>query len=163
MVAILAWSPTRQTVQAIARPGAIPTRGWATAGQFFTGDVNGDGKTDIIQVWNNGGYTGMVAYTSNGTGYSPTWSNTNSRGWARSVSTSPETSTATARPTLFRSGAMAAILAWSPIRRTVQAIPRTWSTASTGFGYMGQYFTGDVNGDGKTDIAQLYNSNNSGY
>ena len=82
--------------------------GVGSAGQFFTGDVNGDGKTDIIQVWNNGGYTGMVAYTSNGTGYSPTWSNTN-----------------------------------------------------TGAGSAGQFFTGDVNGDGKTDIIQVWN--NGGY
>jgi hypothetical protein len=40
---------------------------------WLTGDVNGDGKTDIIQPWSNGGGLGMVAYTSDGTGYSRTW------------------------------------------------------------------------------------------
>ena len=31
----------------------------------------------------------------------------------------------------------------------------TWSNANTGVGSIGQYFTGDVNGDGKTDIIQV--------
>ena len=57
MAAILAWSPIRQTVQAIAQPGAHTNTGVGSAGQFFTGDVNGDGKTDISSgVGNNGGY-----------------------------------------------------------------------------------------------------------
>jgi len=89
---------------------------------WLTGDVNGDGRTDLIQPFDNGGRLGLLVYTSNGSGYAAT----------------------------FGSGDMgqgSGALAW---------------------------LTGDVNGDGRTDLIQpfnnggrlgllVYTSNGSGY
>jgi hypothetical protein len=37
---------------------------------WLTGDVDGDGRTDIIQPFNNNGTLGMLVYRSTGSGYS---------------------------------------------------------------------------------------------
>lgn len=36
---------------------------------FIPCDYDGDGKTDIIQFWNNGGFLGVIVYKSTGTSY----------------------------------------------------------------------------------------------
>jgi len=37
---------------------------------WLIGDVNGDGKAEVVQMWNNGGRLGMIVYGSDGgTGY----------------------------------------------------------------------------------------------
>jgi len=73
-------------------------------GQFFTGDVNGDGRTDIYHLWNNGGRLAVDVYQSTGSGYAHPANNDNVGGFA------------------------------------------------------GQFFTGDYNGDGKTDIYQAWDN-----
>ena len=42
-----------------------------------TGDVNNDGRTDIIQLWNNNGRLGIIVYRSNGSGYYYSWGTSN--------------------------------------------------------------------------------------
>ena len=41
---------------------------------FLTADVDGDGKTEILQPWNNNGRLAMLVYKWNGTGLSSVWS-----------------------------------------------------------------------------------------
>lgn len=43
-------------------------------------DYNGDGKTDIIQCWNNNGNLGVIVYQSTGSGYYTAWSGTMPQG-----------------------------------------------------------------------------------
>lgn len=47
---------------------------------FFAADWNGDGKTDIIQTWNNGGYLGIIVFQSTGSNYFVAHSGTSPQG-----------------------------------------------------------------------------------
>lgn len=40
---------------------------------FWNADVNGDGKTDIIQLWSNKGRLGIITYLSDGAAYHCAW------------------------------------------------------------------------------------------
>jgi hypothetical protein len=59
-----------------AWPGGI---GWRVA------DINGDGKSDLVQLWDNAGYLGVTIYQSTGAGYVQNWSNTNMGGGSSAV------------------------------------------------------------------------------
>jgi hypothetical protein len=43
--------------------------GGSGAMEFLTGDIDGDGKTDIFQLWNNSGTLAVEVYRSTGTGF----------------------------------------------------------------------------------------------
>lgn len=40
---------------------------------WLTGDINGDGETDIIQPWKNSTKLGLITYLSDGNGYYCNW------------------------------------------------------------------------------------------
>ncbi len=47
-------------------------------GSLLAMDVNGDGKADLVQTWNNNGYLYLLTYLSTGTGFTAqSWINTN--------------------------------------------------------------------------------------
>src|SRR5690349_4088927 len=73
---------------------------------WLIGDVDGDGKAEIVQPWINGGALGMIVYGWSGTSLSTQWS-TGNMGQG--------------------SGAI-------------------------------RWLIGDVNGDGKTEVVQLWNN-----
>ncbi len=77
---------------------------------WLTGDVNGDGKTEIIQPWDNNGILGMIVY-----------------GWDDAS----------------------------------QSYTKKFGSANMGQGSGAfKWLTGDVNGDGKTEIIQPWDNNN---
>ncbi|HEY2515697.1 MAG TPA: VCBS repeat-containing protein, partial [Polyangiaceae bacterium] len=47
--------------------------GWMASTQWFGGDFNGDGLSDLAAVWDNGGNTTVAVYASNGQAF-PGWS-----------------------------------------------------------------------------------------
>jgi hypothetical protein len=49
---------------------------------FFPADYDGDGKTDIVQCWNNNGAIAVSVFRSSGTSYSNTWNGTMPQGAA---------------------------------------------------------------------------------
>lgn len=50
-----------------------------TSDQMHNMDINGDGKEDVVQVWNNGGYLNFITYFSQGDGtYKPFMTGTSS-------------------------------------------------------------------------------------
>ncbi|WP_224364593.1 M57 family metalloprotease [Hyalangium versicolor] len=45
----------------------------AGAVEWLTGNLDLDGRTDVLQIWNNNGTIGVIGYRSNGTGYENAW------------------------------------------------------------------------------------------
>lgn len=58
---------------------ALSGAGISTIG-YLSGDFNGDGKTDIIQTWNNGGNLGIILFQSTGSNYFVAHSGTSPQG-----------------------------------------------------------------------------------
>jgi RHS repeat-associated protein len=135
--------------------GSMPHSGKVS---FFPGDVNGDGKTDIIQLWEHDGVLAMIAYLSNGTGYSyASIYNANNMGkGADNITYLPGDVNGDGKTDIMQLWKNSGNLAIN-------------TYVSNGTGYYGissedmamyqgavAFFPGDVNGDGKTDIMQLY-------
>lgn len=132
----------------------------ANALAWLTGDMDGDGRTDILQPWSNGTKLGLIVYRSTGTGYVTGFASANmgagsagARGWLTGDADGD--------------GRTDLIHLWhnSNVNRLGINVYR-----STGTGYvlwfangnMGQgsgslkWLAGDMDGDGLTDIFQPF-------
>ncbi|WP_197035012.1 FG-GAP-like repeat-containing protein, partial [Herbaspirillum sp. RV1423] len=143
--------------------------------KLTTGDVNGDGKTDVIALYNNSNGSGdgirIVVMLSNGdgtygmpissvtptTGYlAPYWQLTTG-----DVNGDGKTDVLALYNNSNGSGDGARIVAMLSNGDGTFGAPITTISALTG--YLAPYWqltTGDVNGDGKTDVLALYNNSN---
>ncbi len=55
--------------------------GWIDAAKWAAGDFNGDGKTDLGAIWNNGGTNTLTVSQSSGTGFTRSHWATGAGGW----------------------------------------------------------------------------------
>ena len=161
--------------------GYVNTFGTGDAGQgsgalaFLTGDVNGDGKTDIIQTFNSGGRLGIIVYQSNGTGYVSTFGTGDAGQGSGALAFLTGDVNGDGKTDLiqtFDSGGRLGILVY---QSNGTGYVSTFGTGDAGQGSGAlAYLTGDVNGDGRTDLLQpwaappnlgliTYTSNGAGY
>jgi hypothetical protein len=126
---------------------------------FLTGDVNGDGKTDIIQPFDNGGVLGLLVYTSNGTGYTTSFGSANMGQSSAALAwltgdVNGDGKTDIIQP--FDNGGRSAFIVYTS---NGTGYTTTSVTTNTGEGSGAlAWLTGDVNGDGKTDVIQPWNN-----
>ncbi|MEU9985516.1 hypothetical protein AB0E10_01710, partial [Streptomyces sp. NPDC048045] len=59
--------------------------GWIDSAKWVSGDFNGDGKTDIAAIWNNGGTNTLTVSLSTGKSFTRSHWATNAGGWADST------------------------------------------------------------------------------
>ncbi len=131
-------------------------------------DLNGDGKTDLVQQWNNNGTLWLLPYVSTGTSLSTTnWINS-----GQSYGSGPGGTPGLIAMDLNGDGKTDLVQQWNN-NGILWLLPYFSSGASlattnwinTGQGY-GSGFGGtpglialDINGDGKTDLVQQWNNN----
>lgn len=139
--------------------------GWMDSTVYMAGDFNGDGKSDIAAAWNNGGKTSVAVFLSDG-GKFPGWTQWSDRdgGWGdtvRWVAGDFDGDGKTDVGAAWNNNGLVTLtvrksdgVKFKPVHWLVNA--GRWFDASV-------FLAGDFNGDGKFDIAQMWNdiANNS--
>jgi hypothetical protein len=132
-------------------PGAL---GW------LVGDVNGDGKAEVVQPWNDGGSLGMIVYGWNGSAMTALWS-------ANSVGTqSPAAGWAIGD---VNGDGRAEVMQPSDSNGTLEITVYGWNGGMTQLGgaFVGPFqdaaawLAGDVDGDGRAELVQPWNNGGS--
>jgi RHS repeat-associated protein len=126
-------------------------------GTFLTGDVDGDGKTDVIQVANNQGCAWVLFYKSNGVSFDLVSTQTFSVPPEGKFSIGDVDGDGKADIIQFRSesvwgGSRPRLIAY---RSNGYGYNAPWSNTFYDVPYTGWFLTGDVNGDGKTDVISV--------
>lgn len=133
--------------------------GWMDTTVYMAGDFNGDGKSDIAGAWNNGGKTSVAVFLSDGSKF-PGWTQWSDRdgGWGDTVRWVAGDFDGDGKTDL---GA-----AWNNDGLTTLTLRKSDGTKFTHVHWLhnaGRWFdasvflAGDFNGDGNSDIAQMWN------
>lgn len=156
---VYGWDATNKAMKVTWSTGGLPGCGDGYV-KVLVGDINGDGKDEIIQCYDNNGMMGMIVYGGGSTGLSVLWS---TGGLPNCGSGFLEMFVANVTGGLAKeivqfwnsNGSMGAIVyAWVNGELTVQFGP---SNLSQGAGYT-KMVVGDVNNDGRDEIVQCWNS-----
>jgi FG-GAP-like repeat/Dual-action HEIGH metallo-peptidase len=137
--------------------------GWGDTIRWFAGDFDGDGKTDIGAAWNNGGLTTLSIRKSNGSGFTPIhWLANAGRWFDASVFVAGD----------FNGDGRADVAqVWNDIANNSIKVyisngsgfsnSSNWASRDGGIPESVKWVPGDFNGDGRTDIAAIWDGGRS--
>lgn len=132
--------------------------GWMETTAWLPGDFNGDGRTDIAGVWNDGGSVSIAVFLSDGTKF-PGWTQWSVKdgGWMDNVKWVAGDFDGDGRTDI---GA-----AWNNGGNTTLTVRQStgsgfshvhWLANAGDWSESGTFVAGDFNGDGRSDIVRLW-------
>ncbi|MFL5811908.1 MAG: FG-GAP-like repeat-containing protein [Flavisolibacter sp.] len=132
----------------------------ATSLGFVPADVNGDGKTDLVQGWKNGNNLALTVFTSNGSSFSRTWDGTTVSGY-QNLRLLPVDYNGDGKTDIAQlwnnNGQLGIVVFRSTGSSYTLAFSTTVASGSNNIGFI----PADYDGDGKTDIIQMWNNGGS--
>jgi hypothetical protein len=156
-------SPTRH---AITEQNPIYGDVWASTSLvtisgygYYGGDINGDGYTDIIQPWSNGGTLALMAHDISGASSTVICNNTMTGSGITSIGFLAADFNGDGKSDFIQGWRNGNNLALSAFQSTGTAFSPfgTW-TMPVGYNSL-KLLPVDMDGDGKTDVAQLWSNN----
>jgi hypothetical protein len=127
---------------------------------WLKGDVDGDGRTDIIQPFDNRGTLGMLAYRSTGSGYSLMFGSSNMGQGSGALAWLTGDVDGDGRTDIIQPFNNNGTLGMLVYRSTGSGYSLMFGSSNMGQGSGAlAWLTGDVDGDGRTDIIQPFNNN----
>ncbi|PYE53910.1 FG-GAP-like repeat-containing protein [Deinococcus yavapaiensis] len=143
----------------------IEAGGWIDTTIYLPGDFNGDGKTDVAGVWNNAGKVSIAVFLSDGqkfTGWTQ-WSDRDG-GWAETVKWFAGDFDGDGKSDIgaaWNNGGRTTLTVRASTGRSFVAAH--WLTDAGRWTDTAAFVAGDFNGDGRADVARLWNDlgNNS--
>ena len=129
---------------------------------FLTGDVNGDGATEVIQLWDNDGTLGMIVYTPTADGdFAVSWQNPNmdqGPGAVKFIAADVNGDGKTEIVQFWDNKGRLAVIVYVPNRFGGYDLGFTDGDVGAGSGAI-TFLTADVNGDGHEEVVQLWDNN----
>lgn len=127
---------------------------------WLTGDMDGDGRTDILQPWNNNGRLGLIVYRSTGAGYTTAFASSNMGAGSPAVAWRTGDADGDGRTDLIQLWNNGGWLGITVFRSTGTGYALWFNNPNMGQGSPARaWLTGDMDGDGRTDIFQPWNNN----
>jgi hypothetical protein len=126
--------------------------------------MNGDGRTDVVQLWDNGGSLGMIVYSpsSTGSGYEKVWRSSDMGEGSNAVAWLAADMNGDGRTDvvqLWDSGGSLGMIVYSPLGSGYREV---WKSSNMGEGSNAvAWLAADMNGDGRTDVVQLWDNGGS--
>jgi hypothetical protein len=138
----------------------LPQSGtWAATPIFLSGDFDGDGRSDVASVWNNGGNTSIAVWKSTGTGLAAPTQWITTWGW--------DSTSAWVTGDFNGDGRTDIATVWNDGGTNTFAMRlstgssftvSTWLPNSGGWASTPKFYGGDFDGDGRGDIASVWNN-----
>ena len=127
---------------------------------FLPVTMNGDGRTQIVQLWNNGGRLGLIVYSPQPDGsYAGTWGTGDMGEGSNALAFLPVTMNGDGKTQIVQlstSGTRLAFTVYSPQADSAYRV--SWSAASPQGAGAIKFLPVTMNGDGRTQIVQLWNN-----
>ncbi len=122
------------------------------------GDINGDGKDEIVQLWNNASALGVLVYGWSGNAVAELWGSSNVGQGAGAVAWLTGDVNGDGKDEivqLWNNNGRLAIIVYGWM---TDALTTIWQGPTTEGAGAVDWQIGDINGDGKAEIVQLWNN-----
>jgi hypothetical protein len=138
----------------------IKEGGWGDNVKWNVGDFNGDGRDDILNVWNYGGFNTLTVRLSTGSGFAAQqhWA-IQVGGWMDSsnwVTGDFDGNGKSDVATIWNDGGLVTLGVFASNGSTF-GYPNAWAIKDGGWGDNVRWAGGDFNADGKTDLVSVWN------
>jgi hypothetical protein len=136
---------------------------WNVSDRFLVGDINGDGRKDLVRVYANGNSASAQVFLSNGTAFAEA-SDTVIGGWSAAW--------VNLLADINDDGKDDLVILWDNVGTTTAQVnvsngtafpPTSNHTTGVAWNPANRYFTADTNGDGMTDLVTLWPNGTSAY